>query len=106
MTTHPFAAAVLAAAVAASSLTSSGPYVKAPPEPFDTAVVLLALAPLDGRPEIAAMRTRGRAFLVSLQQEDFKATGDYEARIKVFQECTVTDILKDNGSVAGAFGFA
>src|SRR5437016_11410201 len=43
--------------------------------------------------------------IVSLQQEDFAATGDYEARIKVFQECTITDILKDNGSIAGAFGY-
>jgi hypothetical protein len=47
-----------------------GPYVKAPPEPFDTAVVLLALAPLAGSQEIDARRGRGRAFLVSLQQED------------------------------------
>ncbi|MDR3035964.1 MAG: fumarate reductase/succinate dehydrogenase flavoprotein subunit, partial [Kitasatospora sp.] len=33
--------------------------------------------------------------VVSLQQEDFKETGDYESRLKVFQECTVTRILKD-----------
>jgi succinate dehydrogenase / fumarate reductase, flavoprotein subunit len=31
---------------------------------------------------------------VALQQEDFKETGDYESRLKVFQECTVTRILK------------
>lgn len=31
---------------------------------------------------------------VSLQQEDFKETGDYESRLKVFQEYTVTRILK------------
>jgi len=47
-----------------------GPYIKAPPEPFDTAVVLLALAPLAGSAEVDAMRARGRAFLVSLQEED------------------------------------
>ncbi|WP_369203015.1 fumarate reductase/succinate dehydrogenase flavoprotein subunit [Streptomyces sp. PU-14G] len=47
--------------------------------------------------------------VVSLQQEDFKESGDYEARIKVFQECTVTRILKedgdggDDGRVSGAF---
>ncbi|MDJ0385421.1 fumarate reductase/succinate dehydrogenase flavoprotein subunit [Streptomyces sp. G-G2] len=34
--------------------------------------------------------------IVSLQQEDFKETGDYESRLKVFQECTVTRILKDH----------
>ncbi|MBO8202451.1 fumarate reductase/succinate dehydrogenase flavoprotein subunit [Streptomyces smyrnaeus] len=46
--------------------------------------------------------------VVSLQQEDFKESGDYEARIKVFQECTVTQILKEPGSegedrVSGVF---
>src|SRR5215467_7771404 len=35
--------------------------------------------------------------IVSLQQEDFAETGDYEARLKVFQECTVTRILKEEG---------
>ncbi|GAA0918612.1 fumarate reductase/succinate dehydrogenase flavoprotein subunit [Streptomyces thermoalcalitolerans] len=51
--------------------------------------------------------------VVSLQQEDFKETGDYESRLKVFQECTVTRILKtapDGGSagesrVAGVFAY-
>ncbi|MBI1915108.1 MAG: hypothetical protein HYS12_10275 [Planctomycetes bacterium] len=47
-----------------------GPYVKAPPESFDTAVVLLALAPLAESAEVEAMRARGRAFLVSLQEVD------------------------------------
>ncbi|NSC23684.1 fumarate reductase/succinate dehydrogenase flavoprotein subunit [Streptomyces albus subsp. chlorinus] len=41
--------------------------------------------------------------VVSLQQEDFKESGDYEARIKVFQECTVTRVLKDGDKVSGAF---
>ncbi|MFE7033582.1 fumarate reductase/succinate dehydrogenase flavoprotein subunit [Streptomyces sp. NPDC057621] len=41
--------------------------------------------------------------IVSLQQEDFKETGDYESRLKVYQECTVTRILKDGSRVAGAF---
>ena len=49
--------------------------------------------------------------IVSLQQEDFREYGDYEARLKVYQECTVTRILKDTegdddgdgGRVAGAF---
>lgn len=41
--------------------------------------------------------------IVALQQEDFRETGDYEARLKVFQECTVTRVLKDGGRVAGTF---
>ncbi|WP_414168070.1 fumarate reductase/succinate dehydrogenase flavoprotein subunit [Streptoverticillium reticulum] len=43
--------------------------------------------------------------IVSLQQEDHKETGDYEARLKVFQECTVTRVLKDDNRVAGVFGY-
>ncbi|MCX4691220.1 fumarate reductase/succinate dehydrogenase flavoprotein subunit [Streptomyces sp. NBC_01408] len=39
--------------------------------------------------------------IVQLQQEDFKEYGDYEARLKVFQECTVTRVLKD-GSGGGS----
>ncbi|MFF5974206.1 fumarate reductase/succinate dehydrogenase flavoprotein subunit [Streptomyces sp. NPDC012769] len=42
--------------------------------------------------------------IVSLQQEDFRETGDYESGLKVFQECTVTRVLKDaSGRVAGVF---
>lgn len=41
--------------------------------------------------------------IVSLQQEDMKETGDYESRLKVYQECTVTRILKDGERVSGAF---
>ncbi|MBC9726951.1 fumarate reductase/succinate dehydrogenase flavoprotein subunit [Streptomyces sp. TRM68367] len=44
--------------------------------------------------------------IVALQQEDFKETGDYESRLKVFQECTVTRVLKDGGKVSGVFGYA
>ncbi|WP_327288945.1 fumarate reductase/succinate dehydrogenase flavoprotein subunit [Streptomyces sp. NBC_01198] len=43
--------------------------------------------------------------IVSLQQEDFAETGDYEAKLRVFQECTVTRVLKDDGRVAGVFGY-
>ncbi|MCF3182487.1 fumarate reductase/succinate dehydrogenase flavoprotein subunit [Streptomyces polychromogenes] len=41
--------------------------------------------------------------IVQLQQEDFKEHGDHEARLKVFQECTVTRVLKDGDRVAGTF---
>ncbi|MFH9723970.1 fumarate reductase/succinate dehydrogenase flavoprotein subunit [Streptomyces sp. NPDC017254] len=41
---------------------------------------------------------------VGLQQEDHRETGDHEARLKVFQEFTVTRILKDgDGRVSGVF---
>ncbi|MFD9575453.1 fumarate reductase/succinate dehydrogenase flavoprotein subunit [Streptomyces sp. NPDC059982] len=41
--------------------------------------------------------------IVQLQQEDFKEYGDHEARLKVFQECTVTRVLKDGDRVSGTF---
>jgi succinate dehydrogenase / fumarate reductase flavoprotein subunit len=43
--------------------------------------------------------------IVSLQQEDKKELGDYEARIKVFHECAITDLIKDGDAIAGAFGY-
>src|SRR5678815_1661205 len=45
--------------------------------------------------------------IVSLQQEDLAEYGDYEARIRVFGECTVTELLQDGpgGRIAGAFGY-
>ncbi|WP_405768218.1 fumarate reductase/succinate dehydrogenase flavoprotein subunit [Actinacidiphila glaucinigra] len=46
--------------------------------------------------------------IVSLQQEDHREHGDYEARLKVFQECTVTRVLKEDGQdgrVCGVFGY-
>ncbi|MBP2334452.1 succinate dehydrogenase / fumarate reductase flavoprotein subunit [Saccharothrix coeruleofusca] len=43
--------------------------------------------------------------VVSLQQEDHARSGDYESRLRVFQEFTVTDLVLDGGAVAGAFGY-
>ncbi len=43
--------------------------------------------------------------IVSLQQEDFAQHGDYEVNLKVFAECTITELLKDGDAVAGAFGY-
>jgi succinate dehydrogenase / fumarate reductase, flavoprotein subunit len=43
--------------------------------------------------------------IVSLQQEDKKELGDYEARIRVFHECSITDLIKDGDRIAGAFGY-
>ncbi|MFJ9074180.1 fumarate reductase/succinate dehydrogenase flavoprotein subunit [Streptomyces sp. NPDC102278] len=41
--------------------------------------------------------------IVQLQQQDFKEFGDHEARLKVFQEYTVTRVLKDGEEVSGIF---
>ncbi|WP_327409016.1 fumarate reductase/succinate dehydrogenase flavoprotein subunit [Streptomyces sp. NBC_01281] len=41
--------------------------------------------------------------IVSLQQADMRETGDYESRLKIYQECTVTRILKDGQRVSGTF---
>jgi succinate dehydrogenase / fumarate reductase flavoprotein subunit len=43
--------------------------------------------------------------VVSLQQEDYAETGDYEANIRVFHETTITEIFKDGGRIAGCFGY-
>ena len=44
--------------------------------------------------------------IVSLQQEDERESGDAEGRLKVFAECTITDLLRDpSGAIAGAFGY-
>jgi succinate dehydrogenase / fumarate reductase, flavoprotein subunit len=50
--------------------------------------------------------------VVALQQEDQRELGDYEARLKVFAECTITRIMQDRagadgapGAVSGAFGY-
>ncbi|HEY1180062.1 MAG TPA: FAD-binding protein, partial [Phytomonospora sp.] len=43
--------------------------------------------------------------IVSLQQEDFREFGDYDARLAVFAETTVTELILDDGKMAGAFGY-
>ncbi|WFR71009.1 fumarate reductase/succinate dehydrogenase flavoprotein subunit [Prescottella defluvii] len=62
------------------------------------------LAHVGDRTGLELIRTMQQK-IVSLQQEDFAETGDYEARVKVFAECTVTDLLKDGDRIAGAFGY-
>jgi squalene cyclase len=47
-----------------------GPYVASPSEPFDTAVVLLALAPFKEQPAYKYLVRRGRGYLVSTQRHD------------------------------------
>ncbi|MDP3971917.1 MAG: fumarate reductase/succinate dehydrogenase flavoprotein subunit [Candidatus Nanopelagicales bacterium] len=47
--------------------------------------------------------------VVALQQADARDLGDYEAMIKVFPECTITQLLldgpEDDRRIAGAFGY-
>src|SRR6201987_3927615 len=62
------------------------------------------LAPVGDRPGLELSRTMQQK-IVSLQQEDYAETGDYEARIRVFAECAITELLKDGDRIAGAFGY-
>ncbi len=43
--------------------------------------------------------------IVSLQQEDKAEYGEYDARIRVFAECTITELIVNDGRIAGAFGY-
>ena len=47
-----------------------GPRTRSPPEPFDTALVLLGLAKCEPSPNVLAMIVRGRAYLIAQQQTD------------------------------------
>ncbi|GAB3219419.1 fumarate reductase/succinate dehydrogenase flavoprotein subunit [Glycomyces halotolerans] len=43
--------------------------------------------------------------LVSLQQEDKAATGEYESMLRVIDETTVTELIVEGNAVKGAFGY-
>ncbi|MEP6600068.1 MAG: fumarate reductase/succinate dehydrogenase flavoprotein subunit [Actinomycetota bacterium] len=44
--------------------------------------------------------------IVSLQQDDEHSSGSAEGKLKVFAECTITELLRDeSGAIAGAFGY-
>ncbi|HVV21235.1 MAG TPA: fumarate reductase/succinate dehydrogenase flavoprotein subunit [Pseudonocardiaceae bacterium] len=62
------------------------------------------LAHVGDRTGLELIRTMQQK-IVSLQQDDHKATGDYEANLKVYAECTVTDLLKDGDRISGAFAY-
>ncbi|HJQ48665.1 MAG TPA: fumarate reductase/succinate dehydrogenase flavoprotein subunit [Amycolatopsis sp.] len=62
------------------------------------------LAHVGDRTGLELIRTMQQK-IVSLQQEDHKQYGDYEARVKVFAECTITELLKEDGRISGAFGY-
>ena len=62
------------------------------------------LAHVGDRTGLELIRTMQQR-IVALQQKDAKEHGDPEGYIKVFAELTITDILKDNGKVSGAYGY-
>ncbi len=63
------------------------------------------LAHVGDRTGLELLRTLQQR-VVALQQADYFQTGDYEARLRVFAECTVTELLTDDdGAIAGAFGY-
>ncbi|GAB4085671.1 fumarate reductase/succinate dehydrogenase flavoprotein subunit [Myceligenerans cantabricum] len=63
------------------------------------------LAHVGDRTGLELIRTMQQR-VVALQQADHAETGDYEARLRVFAECTVTELLTDDdGAIAGAFGY-
>lgn len=62
------------------------------------------LAHVGDRTGLEIIRTMQQK-IVSLQQEDFAATGDYEARVKIFAECTISELTKDGDRISGAFGY-
>jgi succinate dehydrogenase / fumarate reductase flavoprotein subunit len=62
------------------------------------------LAHVGDRTGLELIRTMQQR-IVALQQKDGRETGDMESHIKVFAELTITDILKENGKVSGAYGY-
>jgi succinate dehydrogenase / fumarate reductase flavoprotein subunit len=62
------------------------------------------LAHVGDRTGLELIRTAQQK-IVSLQQEDHAEFGDYEARIKVWAETTVTRLLKNGEQICGAFAY-
>jgi succinate dehydrogenase / fumarate reductase flavoprotein subunit len=62
------------------------------------------LAHVGDRTGLELIRTMQQR-IVALQQMDAKENGNAESHIKVFAELTITEILKENGKIAGAYGY-
>ncbi|QFG24867.1 fumarate reductase/succinate dehydrogenase flavoprotein subunit [Actinomadura sp. WMMB 499] len=62
------------------------------------------LAHVGDRTGLELIRTAQQK-IVALQQEDRAEHGDYEARLKVWSETTITRLLKDGDRICGAFGY-
>ena len=62
------------------------------------------LAHVGDRTGLELIRTMQKK-IVAMQQADKKEFGDSESYLKVFAEVTITDVLKENGKVAGVYGY-
>ncbi|MEI7454683.1 MAG: fumarate reductase/succinate dehydrogenase flavoprotein subunit [Actinomycetes bacterium] len=62
------------------------------------------LAHVGDRTGLELIRTMQQK-IVALQQKDGRDHGDMESHIKVFAELTITEIIKENGKVAGTYGY-
>ena len=62
------------------------------------------LAHVGDRTGLELIRTMQQK-IVALQQKDGEQYGSMESNIKVFAELTITDILKENGKISGAYGY-
>jgi len=62
------------------------------------------LAHVGDRTGLELIRTMQQR-IVGLQQQDARDHGDAESHMKVFAELTVTEIIKENGKVAGVYGY-
>lgn len=62
------------------------------------------LAHVGDRTGLELIRTMQQR-IVGLQQKDMRDHGDAESYIKVFAELTITEILKEDGKVAGVYGY-
>ncbi|NBR94251.1 MAG: fumarate reductase/succinate dehydrogenase flavoprotein subunit, partial [Actinobacteria bacterium] len=62
------------------------------------------LAHVGDRTGLELIRTMQQR-IVALQQQDGKNNGDMESHIRVFAEVTITDVLVENGTAAGVYGY-
>ena len=62
------------------------------------------LAHVGDRTGLELIRTMQQK-IVAMQQADKKEFGDAECNIKVFAEVTITEVIKENGKVAGVYGY-
>ncbi len=62
------------------------------------------LAHVGDRTGLELIRTMQQK-IVALQQKDGEQYGSMESNIKVFAELTITEILKENGKISGAYGY-
>ncbi len=62
------------------------------------------LAHVGDRTGLELIRTMQQR-IVGMQQKDARDHGDAESYIKVFAELTITEVLKENGKVAGVYGY-